>query len=126
MTRYQQELTVGPESLGRVRRIVAALLRHWRLGALADSALVCVTELLANVSRHVVPGECVLLLEDTSSGVRIVVSDSSARLPVVREPDWSAESGRGMLLISTVAARWGATPTCEGKDVWVELREDAS
>ncbi|GAQ58052.1 ATP-binding protein [Streptomyces acidiscabies] len=122
---YRQELTVDSKSLGRTRRIVAAFMRYWGLGKLVDPAVVCVTELLANVSRHA-GSTCVLVVRATDSGVRIVVSDGSTRHPVVREPDWSDESGRGMVLISTLASSWGVTPTDTGKDVWVELRTAAS
>jgi len=123
---YRQKVTVDPQSLGRIRRIVVAFLRHWGLGKLIDPAVVCVSELLANVRAHAASDECVLSLQATDFGARIVVSDTSSNLPIVREPDWSAESGRGMLLISTVATSWGAEPTGNGKDVWVELSVVAS
>jgi len=122
---YRQELTIDRSSLGRTRRIVVAFMRYWGLGKLVEPAVMCVTELLTNVSRHTVTSECVLLLQATDSGVRIVVSDTSSDLPVVCEPDWFEESGRGMVLVSTVASSWGAKPTDDGKDVWVELRTAA-
>lgn len=119
---YQQELTADPKRVGHVRRIVAAFLRYWGWGELVDPAAMCVTELLSNVRRHADPDECVLLLETSDTGVRIVVSDDTPELPVVLEPDWFSDSGRGMFLLSKTADAWGAVPTDEGKDVWVELR----
>lgn len=123
---YRQELTADPERIGQVRRIVTAFTRYWGLDSeLTASALICVTELLANVHRHADTGGCVLLVQTSDSGLRIVVSDHSPVLPVVVEPDWLAESGRGMAIVSATAYTWGAEPTSTGKDVWVELRPDA-
>ncbi|WJV48884.1 ATP-binding protein [Streptomyces flavofungini] len=118
-THYQQQLTADPVQIGRVRRISAALLRYWGWGEVAHPALLCVTELLANVARHTCSGDCELLLESSSASVRIVVSDDCKGMPVVREIDLDAEDGRGMLLIASTADAWGAAPTASGKNVWV-------
>ena len=118
---YRQEMTVDPNKLGLVRRIVTAHVRYWGWAPVADAAIMCVTELLSNVSKHADSNECVLLLQSSASGVRIVVSDDSPELPVVRKPDWDSESGRGMFLLNEIADAWGADPTGNGKDVWVEF-----
>ncbi|WP_274558108.1 ATP-binding protein [Streptomyces spiramyceticus] len=119
---YRQELAVDPQGFARIRRIVGAYLRYWGRDELVPPAAMCVTELLTNVHRHAGSAACVLVLQTSSSGVRIVVSDESPALPVVREPDWFAESGRGMFLLSSTVDAWGADPTREGKDVWIEFR----
>lgn len=119
---YRQELMADPRHFGRVRRTITAFARHWGWGELIDPAVMCATEMLANVQRHAGSDECVLLLQSTPSGLRVVVSDDSHDLPVVREPDWSAESGRGMFLLSKTADAWGVEATDSGKDVWVEFR----
>lgn len=119
---FRQELTVQPQNLGRIRRIVGAYLRYWGQGELVEPAAVCVTELLSNVHKHTGSAACVLLLQISPSGVRIVVSDESQDLPVVREPNWFAESGRGMFLLSEMVDAWGAEPTSDGKHVWFEIR----
>lgn len=121
---YRQELTVDLKQLGRVRRIVSAHVRCWGWAPMVEAAVMCVTELLSNVSKHADSNRCVLLLESSASGVRIVVSDDSSALPVVREPDWSSENGRGMFLLDATADAWGAAPTSSGKDVWVEFRNE--
>ncbi|WP_326615706.1 ATP-binding protein [Streptomyces decoyicus] len=119
---YRQELTVQPQNLEHIRRIVGAYLRYWGRDEFVERAAVCVTELLSNVHKHTGSAACVLLLQISPSGVRIVVSDESQDLPVVREPNWFAESGRGMFLISKTVDAWGAEPTPDGKDVWFEIR----
>ncbi|MFE7608105.1 ATP-binding protein [Streptomyces celluloflavus] len=118
---YRQELIVRPKDLGCIRRIVGAHLRHWGHGKLVRPASMCVTELLSNVHKHAGSAACTLLLQSSPTGVRIVVSDRCRDLPVIREPDWSAESGRGLFLISKTVDAWGASPNPGGKDVWVEF-----
>lgn len=122
---YRQELITHPQALARVRRIVGAYLRCWGWDDLVHPAVMCVTELLSNVRKHAHSDSCVLLLQTSPSGVRIVVSDDSTDLPVVREPDWFTESGRGMFLLSKTADAWGADRTGGGKDVWVEFRSNS-
>ncbi|MEU3973406.1 ATP-binding protein [Streptomyces bacillaris] len=118
---YRQGLTPDPRRLGSVRRILAAYIHRWGWPELIDAAVMCATEMLANVHHHA-GGDCVLLLEATTHGVRITVTDTSAELPEVRQPDWCSDSGRGMWMLSHTAHAWGAVVTPTGKDVWVELR----
>ncbi|MFI7095405.1 ATP-binding protein [Streptomyces lydicus] len=125
---YRQELSVDPQSLGHVRNAVLAYLRDCGWGELDDAASLCVTELLSNVWRHADSDTCVLRIQPSVCALRIVVSDDSPQLPVVRAGDASSESGRGMLLVSKAADDWGVTMNGDGfgnstgKDVWVEFR----
>ncbi|WP_414169175.1 ATP-binding protein [Streptoverticillium reticulum] len=115
-------MTVRPQGLAGVRRILGAHLRLWGRDELTAPACLCTTELLSNVAKHAGSPDCVLTLQRLPDGVRVTVSDSSSRLPVVLEPDWFSTSGRGMFLLSRTADAWGADPTLSGKDVWIELR----
>ena len=49
------------------------------------------------------------------------VWDSSPRMPVIREPDFAAESGRGLYIVGTLAARFGWIEREGGKTVWALL-----
>jgi len=50
------------------------------------------------------------------------VTDSSEQAPTVREPDYFAESGRGLHLIEALSEQWGWTPLATGgKVVWATL-----
>lgn len=118
---YRLELTPDPENLGPIRLVVAAHIRWWGLGSLAEDAAVCVNELLANVHQHT-SGSCVLLLEEMPAGVRITVSDTNPQLPCAYQPDWYSYGRRGMWIVAQLARTWGAVPTPTGKDVWAELR----
>ncbi|MER5973662.1 ATP-binding protein [Streptomyces sp. NPDC002055] len=75
--------------------------------------------------KHTGSPDCVLTLQGNADAVRITVSDASRELPVVKQPDWMSQSGRGMFLLSGTAAAWGAEPTPDGKDVWFEIRASA-
>lgn len=119
---YRTRLVAVPQRFALARRSVGAQLRLWGYDGLVDSAAMCVTELLANVHRHVSSHECGLTLQALPEGVRISVSDRSPALPVAEEePDWHAERGRGLFLLSRTADRWGSERTPTGKEVWVVL-----
>jgi hypothetical protein len=54
--------------------------------------------------------------------VRVEVMDSSRGFPAPRAPDVGDESGRGLVLIASLADRWGITQLWgNGKIVWFEL-----
>lgn len=122
---YTLQLLAEPARFGAVRRIVRAYLRLWGRPQLTDAALVCVTEMLTNVRRHVPLCECELTLRNRPEGVLVGVADTSPVFPVVTWPEWCVESGRGMLLLAHTADEWGvlALPDGAGKQVWVLLRD---
>lgn len=121
-SKYRAEFALGEHSARHLRRILRLYLRGAGLLELADAAELALTELLANVVRHV-PGRrcgiCFLLLP---GAVRVEVSDSCPRLPVPVTGDALADGGRGLLLVEAVTDRWGVTqrPTGDGKIVWFE------
>lgn len=118
---FRLPLSVEPEELYWVRRLVRTHVRSWQLDELVDDAVEVVTELLTNVHRYA-DGLALLVLRATAHELRITVSDRSPALPVVREPDWEAQSGRGMLLVAGLSDWWKAEPTERGKDVCCGLR----
>ncbi|MFJ5305834.1 ATP-binding protein [Streptomyces sp. NPDC088350] len=120
------QLLAEPEGFAAARQVVRDQLAAWGYPELADAATLCVTEMLANVHRHVLDSpECELRLSTlTEGGVRVAVSDRSPELPVwYTEPDWDTESGRGVFLIASMADQWGVTPRQgrRGKRVWAEF-----
>ncbi|RDG35062.1 ATP-binding protein [Streptomyces corynorhini] len=117
---YRLLLTVRPCELPGIRSKTANRLRLWGLEHLKDDSCAIVTELLANVHRHA-DGRAVLLLQRWPDRLLITVSDRSRELPVVKEPDWTAESGRGMYVIEALADWWRAEPTATGKDIVASL-----
>lgn len=122
--RYELRLCVHPQTLADVRRAVGARLRLWGRDELITAAAMCVTELLSNVHKHAASPDCVLTLENRPFGVYAAVSDSEPALPVVKEPDYLSESGRGMFLLSKTAQEWGTDLTRVGKTVWFTLHAE--
>lgn len=119
---YRYAVTALPQVIAGMRRIVGAYVQMWGFGQLAEDTALCASELLSNVVKHAGSPECVVTLERRAGGVRVTVSDTSRVLPVVREPDWTAEGGRGLVVVRGAADAWGAEPTATGKDVWIEIR----
>ncbi|WP_104783118.1 MULTISPECIES: ATP-binding protein [Streptomyces] len=89
-----------------------------------------VGELAANAVRHGrVPGRDFglrLALDRAADLLRIEIADaaSAKRLPTAAPSSHpEGESGRGLLLVDALAARWGSAPRRPvGKTVWAELR----
>ncbi|MEU5341413.1 ATP-binding protein [Streptomyces sp. NPDC020766] len=125
-TQYRMRLTVGEHSPQYVRRIVRSYLREWEMAELTDAVELGVTELLANVVRHVPDRRCAFLLLRQVAGVRVEVADGSARLPLLSaEFSAESESGRGLVLLEAMVGKWGVEPgPGVGKTVWFECGAD--
>ncbi|CCK30414.1 hypothetical protein BN159_6035 [Streptomyces davaonensis JCM 4913] len=121
---YSLHLTVGEHSARHIRRIVRSLLADWELSELYDAVALGVTELVANVVRHVPDRRCRVLVLRQEDGVRVEVADGCAEVPCMegRLPT-DAEGGRGLVLLSEVADKWGVDRRGGGgggKTVWFE------
>jgi hypothetical protein len=121
------ELEALPARIQQVRRIVAAKLRYWRLDVLIDQSLLGISELLANVHRHVEPDKrCKAELTFASGWLTISVSDSDPRLPRVRDFEPMGTCGRGLAMVVAMSDSWGAEALIGGgKAVWFTLRAEA-
>ncbi|KUL46425.1 ATP-binding protein [Streptomyces regalis] len=119
---YRLRLVVGTHSARHIRAIARSLLDEWAMPELADAVELGVTELVANVVRHVPDRRCKVLLLRQEGAVRVEVIDGSRQLPVPSaELSTSAEGGRGLLLLAAVADKWGVDPVSGGgKAVWFE------
>jgi hypothetical protein len=53
--------------------------------------------------------------------VRVEVDDGSGDLPELRHPASDEVHGRGILLVESLATRWGVLPRAAGKTVWFEV-----
>jgi anti-sigma regulatory factor (Ser/Thr protein kinase) len=112
-----------PEGVASLRRIMRLHLGLWGLHDVIDAAQLCVSELVSNVINHVgvgTPGTLAVSMNGTR--VRIEVHDPDPRcLPTLLDPSDTAESGRGLALLSAVADCWGVQPHGEHKVTWCEL-----
>ena len=115
-------VTLGAHSARHLRRVLRLYLTGSGLLELTDATELALTELLANVVRHVPGRRCHICFLLRPAAVRVEVSDGCPRLPVLGGGDVLADGGRGLLLVDAVTDRWGVTPrpVGDGKTVWFE------
>jgi anti-sigma regulatory factor (Ser/Thr protein kinase) len=118
-------LNLGPidTSPGTARASARAQLSAWGRADLAADAEVVVSELVTNAVRasERAGSPVALRLILTTRSVFIEVLDYAPGVPSPREADPAAESGRGLLVVASIARGWGWTPAQNGKVVWAEV-----
>ncbi|MFF3836685.1 ATP-binding protein [Streptomyces sp. NPDC001930] len=119
-TSYRMGFTVGEHSAGHMRRILRMFLTRWELDPLADSATLALTELVANVVRHVPGRRCSVLMLREPYGLRVEVADAVPGTVIAKPAGPLEERGRGLALVEAVTDRWGVDETAGGKTVWFE------
>jgi hypothetical protein len=136
-------LSPHPQSVKASRDFTRVALHDWGMAALADVAELVVSELVTNALRHGVPFAHQVVTNHqaatsrqaaTNRPVRLrllaqaplvmcMVSDPSGEIPVLRESDLAAESGRGLRVVQACSVRWGwHLLDGGGKIVWALLR----
>ncbi|GAB4103176.1 STAS domain-containing protein [Micromonospora taraxaci] len=108
----------------QARELVTAGCRRWGVPTLIDPACIAITEMVNNVVAHARTPMTVRLAPRDSS-LHLAVRDHSSHLPTfagLSPPDRAG--GRGLLLIDTVARRWGSSPVGDGKVVWCVLHPE--
>ncbi|WUQ01827.1 ATP-binding protein [Streptomyces sp. NBC_00247] len=118
---------MGEHSARHLRRILRLYLVDRGLLDVAGAAELALTELIANVVRHVPGRHCQIRMYLLGvDGVRVEVADSSPELPTATVRDALDEGGRGLLLVAAVADRWGVEVRegGGGKTVWFESLTD--
>lgn len=115
-------LPATPQAARRARRFIADFCAAARLpDDMCQNAALLVSELVTNAVIH---GRTSATIEvhRPADTLRIAVRDDNPLLPARGElPDLSAESGRGLLIVSMLADNWGVEVTDHGKSVWFEL-----
>ncbi len=102
-----------------VRSLVRGLLDKWGLAECVDTATLLASELVTNAARYASrPISVRLMLTDS---LLCEVHDDDHHLPVLGSPCPTDEGGRGILLVSRLARRWGVSRIPTGKVVWFEL-----
>ncbi|MEU7208681.1 ATP-binding protein [Streptomyces sp. NPDC044989] len=114
-------------SVPAARAFARETLADWGVRGRADDVVLCVSELATNALLHgVPPGRGFLLrlwLLPCGDGVRVEVHDSGDGVPAVPlDSGGSDEGGRGLLLVSELADKWGVAQRDPGKVVWCEMR----
>jgi hypothetical protein len=106
----------------RTRELINDACDRWNRSELAGPACIVATEMVNNVVAHA-HTPMTILLAAHDAGLSVAVRDHSAVIPRYTGGPVSptAYGGRGMLLIDSVAGRWGSLPLTDGKVVWALL-----
>jgi YesN/AraC family two-component response regulator len=82
------------------------------------------TELVINSIEHA-GTKATVTAEVHRRKVRVAVSDDGPGVPKPRAPSTANESGRGLLIVDSLAQAWGVDQSEVGKTVWFEVAVDA-
>jgi hypothetical protein len=106
----------------RARELIGEACARWRRTELADPACIVATEMVNNVVAHA-RTPMIVLLATRGGGLSVAVRDQSAATPSFSGTPAAptAYGGRGMLLIDSMASRWGNLVLDDGKVVWAVL-----
>lgn len=117
-----------PAQVAEARRFLAGLLDA---GPAADDAVLCLSELAANAivhSRSREPGGSFSVrVQVGGQRLRVEVGDQGGPWHTPARPSADEPSGRGLLIVGRLAARWGcAGHSRTGWTVWYELDRDTA
>ena len=121
----QRQVTLAPaaESARTARRLVADVLASAGGSEFEDTATLLTSELVTNGIVHA-HTDLHMTVEATPTWVRVEVVDGNPQLPVRRDYDDSAITGRGMEMVELLADDFNVEPLHEGgKRVWFRLGE---
>ena len=108
----------------RSRELATEACGRWDCPELAGPACIVLTEMVNNVVVHARTAMTVLLARHGET-MSVAVRDHSTTVPhYVGMPAPSDYGGRGLLLIDSMASRWGNLRLGDGKVVWALLQSD--
>ncbi len=116
-------LPTGPAGVTAARQAARQTLEGWGVNSAEalETLELLVSELASNVVKHAA-GRASLRLVRDGDVVRIEVADTDpTHVPVEQDVDVSAQSGRGLLLVSSLATSWGYDRDNQQKCTWAEL-----
>jgi anti-sigma regulatory factor (Ser/Thr protein kinase) len=111
-----------PASVASARRFVSGVLAGVSSDGVLDAAVLLTSEVVSNAILHARSAPTVTVTA-SALHVRVEIADGSSVLPVRKRYGAQATTGRGLLMLETLAASWGAEPAPDGKCVWFELDE---
>ena len=110
------DMEASTASIRKARVFVDVTLSAWDLHGLREPAVLLTSELATNAVIHArTPFRVTVLLDDD---LTVEVADGSDDMPNVEPVAIDGESGRGLLLVSRLADRWGSRRDGHGKTVW--------
>lgn len=116
-----RNLPVSEKAPGLAREWVGETLTRWGDPVSRDDVASVLTELISNAVKAGAEGlEVLVEWHYASARLEVCVWDDAPGLPVIREPDFEAEDGRGLHMVGALSAAWGHRPAegGTGKVVW--------
>ncbi|MEU0408476.1 SpoIIE family protein phosphatase [Streptomyces griseorubiginosus] len=112
------DVPMDPARVAEARKTASRQLAEWGLEEFAFTTELVVSELVTNAIRHAVGPIRLRLIRERTLVCEVL--DSGATAPHLRHPRTTDEGGRGLLLVSQFAQRWGTRFVPEGKVIWAE------
>lgn len=112
------DLSADPAVVAEARRTATGQLTRWGLDELVFTTELVVSELVTNAIRYATGPVRLRLIHERSLVCEVV--DGGATAPHLRHPRATDEGGRGLLLVSQLAERWGTRFVPGGKIIWAE------
>jgi serine/threonine-protein kinase RsbW len=110
-----------PLQVAQARRFVAGVLSGFSVGA---DIVLCISELASNAVLHSnsrAPGGQFVVRAWISAVGRIHAEVEDRGGPWVPDTDHDEERGRGLLIVASLATRWGITGSEAGRVAWLEF-----
>lgn len=120
MARVETELKCTPKSVEAARRFVETALAVWELDDLNAVAVLLTSELVTNAILHARTAVR-LVAERTETEVVVEVWDGAPHAAAIPRNAFDSETGRGLVLVDRLPARWGVRRADSHKAVWFAL-----
>lgn len=119
--RGERRFSPAAESAAEARHFLRAALESVTVAdPPIETAVLLVSELVTNAFLHA-RTEIVVRYSVRSTAVHVEVSDGEGAPPRPRNAPEEATDGRGLVIVSALASRWGIDAADHGKSVWFEL-----
>lgn len=118
--RVQRHLEPSIHAPRLARELAAAACRSWQVPECAVAAEILASELVTNAVRHAATA-LTLRLTLHRGHLRVSVHDRDRQMARLQTPSESDDHGRGLLIVNSVASRWGSEPVEGGKVVWAAM-----
>jgi anti-sigma regulatory factor (Ser/Thr protein kinase) len=110
----------GLECARQARQAVATACRDLARDVV-EIAQLLTSELVTNALQHG-SGHIAVEITRSANRLRVSVDDDGPRPPRRMAAGPDAVHGRGLILVESLATKWGVIPRGTGKRVWFELR----
>lgn len=114
-------LTAGPTAAGEARSQVEEAIYAWDVPVDPPVAVLLTSELVTNAITHEAGETVTLVITCACDQLRVDVHDTSRSVPMPVDAPADAETGRGLMLVTSLSTEWGFYRTPAGKAVYFTL-----